>query len=189
MGKIYFTSDLHFGHSRGFLYEPRGFSCIEDHDDAIVENWNNIVTDEDTVYVLGDLMLCGQDNSYGISRWNELKGNKFIVRGNHDSAARLELYKQQPNTTLLEGYSTMIKYDKKSILLSHHPTMTDNLDRDSLDNCLWNFFGHTHSKNKFYQNIPFMVNVALDAWNCCPVEIHEIFDTAFNEVNNCLSFL
>ena len=40
MGRIFVTSDLHFGHDRGFLYEPRGFSNIEDHDEAVIANWN-----------------------------------------------------------------------------------------------------------------------------------------------------
>ena len=32
MSKIFVTSDTHFGHDRGFLYEPRGFENIQEHD-------------------------------------------------------------------------------------------------------------------------------------------------------------
>ena len=35
---IYFTSDLHFGDDKGFIYKPRGFNSIEDHDNTIIEN-------------------------------------------------------------------------------------------------------------------------------------------------------
>lgn len=34
MGKIFLTSDLHFGHQREFLYGPRGFNTIQEHDEA-----------------------------------------------------------------------------------------------------------------------------------------------------------
>ena len=50
MGRIFVTSDLHFGHDRGFLYEPRGFDNIEDHDEAVIANWNSVVNEDDDVY-------------------------------------------------------------------------------------------------------------------------------------------
>ena len=57
MSNIYFTSDTHFSHNRGFLYEPRGFSSIEEHDETIVENWNKTIKPEDCIFLLGDTML------------------------------------------------------------------------------------------------------------------------------------
>ena len=57
MGKIYFTSDTHFCHNKDFCYEPRGFKTIEEMNEKIFNNWNSIVTDEDDVYHLGDIML------------------------------------------------------------------------------------------------------------------------------------
>ena len=47
MGRIFITSDTHFGHDRAFLYGPRGFTNYVEHDTAIIENWNNTVTDDD----------------------------------------------------------------------------------------------------------------------------------------------
>lgn len=52
---IYFTSDLHFNHNQPFLYEPRGFSSIVEHDYEIIERWNSTIKPEDTVYFLGDI--------------------------------------------------------------------------------------------------------------------------------------
>ena len=49
--KTFFTSDLHFGHNKDFLYKPRGFDNIEEHDDTVIENWNSVVSKDDTVYV------------------------------------------------------------------------------------------------------------------------------------------
>lgn len=58
----YFTSDLHIGHDKDFLYKPRGFDSIEQHDTAIVKRWNDIVTPDDTVYILGDLCMSGNES-------------------------------------------------------------------------------------------------------------------------------
>ena len=35
---IYFTSDFHFAHKKPFLFEPRGFSNVEDMNRTIIEN-------------------------------------------------------------------------------------------------------------------------------------------------------
>ena len=87
---IYFTSDLHFGHNKEFIYKPRGFNSIEDHDNTIIKNWNNIVTEDDDIYVLGDLML--GDKEYGLNCLKRLRGKIHIVVGNHDTTNKIDLY-------------------------------------------------------------------------------------------------
>ena len=74
---------------------------------------------------------------------------------------------------------------------NHLPTfMTSNLDdRDSITSHLINLFGHTHQKTKFYQEIPFMYHVGLDAHNCYPVSLDQIIEDIKNEVYKCLSQL
>ena len=54
---IYFTSDWHIGHNKEFLYKPRGFETIEQHDIAILLKCNQIVKPEDELWILGDLAL------------------------------------------------------------------------------------------------------------------------------------
>ena len=53
MGRIFVSSDLHFGHDREFLWGPRGFRSSIEHDEAIIANWNSVVGKEDIVYVFG----------------------------------------------------------------------------------------------------------------------------------------
>ena len=120
---IYFSSDLHFGHNKNFLYEPRGFNSIEEHDEQIIKNWNEIITDEDDVYILGDLML--NDNESGIEKLKQLKGKIHIILGNHDSAVRQEIYKTLFDEVL---YATMIKVGKQYYFLTHYPSITSNYD-------------------------------------------------------------
>lgn len=57
MSKIYVTSDLHFGHDREFIWKVRGYDSIDSMNIDLVSKWNSIVTNEDDIYVLGDLML------------------------------------------------------------------------------------------------------------------------------------
>ena len=59
----------------------------------------------------------------------------------------------------------------------------------SLKNHTINLHGHTHSKDKFYQDIPFMYNVALDAHNNAPVSFDEIIADIEAKKNECLAML
>ena len=48
-GKIFLTSDTHFGHDREFLWGPRGFRSSIEHDEAVIANWNSVVGEDDDV--------------------------------------------------------------------------------------------------------------------------------------------
>ena len=83
---IYFTSDWHIGHDKPFLYEPRGFTNIIDHDTVVVKKCNEIVRSDDELWILGDLAL-NPDNE---NEWNRIYYNLncqhvHFVQGNHDS--------------------------------------------------------------------------------------------------------
>ena len=196
MSNIYFTSDTHFSHNRGFLYEPRGFSSIEEHDETIVENWNKVVKPEDIVFLLGDTML--NNNDKGIEYLNRLNGSIWFIRGNHDSGERIyRIYHECPRIHFLEGGSdnfatiaTIKKFNGYNVYLSHYPTYTSYIENMApLKQHMLNFHGHTHSKNKFYQDIPFMYNIALDAHNNMPVSFDEIISDIEAKANECIAML
>ena len=46
--KVFMISDTHFGDERILRYENRPFSSVEEMDKAIIENWNQVVGEEDT---------------------------------------------------------------------------------------------------------------------------------------------
>ena len=107
---IFITSDLHFGHNRDFLYEPRGFSSIEEHDAAIIKNINETVAKDDTLFILGDLMM--NDNEHGIEMLKQINCEDVrVIIGNHDTPARIELYKALPHFTVV-GTLAFIKHKK-----------------------------------------------------------------------------
>ena len=174
---IWFTSDLHIGHNKGFLYEPRGFKNIYDHDQAIIDNWNSVVKEEDLVYVLGDLML--NDNDYGRKIFNQLVGQKIIIYGNHDTDARLNFYQELRGVQEVK-IADMIKIGKHRFYLSHYPTYTACFDKKPLNKHLINLSGHTHYKDKFFEDNPYIYNVALDAHDMKPVTYEEIIQDIQN---------
>ena len=53
---IYYTSDLHLGHANIIKLCKRPFSDVDEMNAVLISNWNNRVTNGDTVYISGDLM-------------------------------------------------------------------------------------------------------------------------------------
>lgn len=186
---IYFTSDPHFGHDRAFIYGPRGFGNIQEHDNTIIENWNKVVKPEDTVYLLGDVAL--KDNDNALKCVNSLNGNIMLIRGNHDTQIRWDMYSDKtlcPNITIL-GYADLLNYKGYHLYMSHFPTMTGNLEKESLKKCTCNLFGHTHQKAKFYNDLPYLFHVGVDSNNCTPISIDEVIENMKQEANKCISYL
>lgn len=185
--KIFVTSDTHFGHDREFIWGPRGFASHVDHDNEVIRRWNEVVGEDDIVYHLGDVML--GNNAYGIGCLVELNGHIKIIPGNHDTKTRLELYKKLPNVEVL-GLAEMIKYRKYNFYLSHHPTMTSNLETAPfLHMHLINLFGHTHQDKQFYQDMPFMFHVGMDSNNCTPVLLDDAIELMQQETKKCLELI
>lgn len=51
---IYYIADMHFGHQNVLRFDNRPFADTNQMEEALIHNWNERVTPEDTVYVLGD---------------------------------------------------------------------------------------------------------------------------------------
>ena len=59
-------------------------SAIAKHDQWLINKWNETVRKQDTVYFLGDFCLKNKEYAENILR--QLKGKKFLIRGNHDKS-------------------------------------------------------------------------------------------------------
>lgn len=174
MGKIWLTSDLHFGHDKEFIWGPRGFNSIEEHDETIIKNWNEVVSWEDEVWVLGDLML--GDNNAGIRKINQLAGNIRILYGNHDTPTRIQMYANIRPTILGMGLATTMKHNGYNFYLSHYPTLTSNCDGDRpLKKRVISLCGHSHTKNKFQDMDKGLIyHCELDAHGIKPILLDDI---------------
>lgn len=178
MSNIFVTSDLHFNHDKDFIYAVRGFSSIEEHDETIIHNWNEMVKEDDIVYILGDIMM-GKDREGSIQKLSRLNGKLIILRGNHDTDSKYEDYLGCKNVDVENmknnSYAMMIKSGKWSFYLSHYPTLlTGDIrgrEKEVRKVCL---HGHTHSKDKFEYACYSCYNVALDAHDNQPVNLEDI---------------
>lgn len=186
VSKIFFTSDTHFNHDREFVYSPRGFKTIQEMNGALVKNWNETVGNDDDIYVLGDFFL-GTDFNYIQEVLNKLNGRIHLVTGNHDTPSKITEYTSWNNIVEIAD-ALRIRYKKREFFLCHYPVLTASLEQDP-DKAVINLFGHTHSKDKFYEDRPYMYNVAVDANDNKPVEIEEILTAFNNKVKECISTL
>lgn len=176
--EIFFTSDLHFGHNKAFLYSPRGFATVEEHDEAIIRNWNATVSPNDIVFVLGDIMV-GDDRKGSIEKINQLNGKIVICRGNHDTDSKMtDYWNRCPNIDQRvmdhETYANIIRIGKWSFYICHYPTMIGDFNFIKHGHKKFCLHGHTHSDDKF-QFLQFCCyNVALNAHGNKPVNVKEI---------------
>ena len=181
MGMIYVTSDTHFSHDKEFLWGPRGFANQWEMNKAIIERWNNLITEEDDVYILGDITLSDIDS--GIECLKQLRGKIHIIRGNHDSEARIKMYEACHNVVEVCD-AKYLKVGKQSFFLSHYPCLTSNFDVDKpLNRRIVNLCGHVHSQDKWLDwDKGLIYHVEMDAHNCTPVNI----ETVIEEIKNKL---
>ena len=164
----YFTSDIHLEHKNIFLFESvaRPFTCLTDMYAAIIERWNNKVSEQDTTFILGDVSFeRSTDLSITINILNSLNGRKVLIKGNHDSyTVRNEAFRN-----CFESIHDMYDYkcNKQKYILCHYPMLSWRDSRRGSKQ----LFGHEHSK---YRGHRFQLNVGMDCHNLTPISIIEV---------------
>ena len=163
---IYFTSDLHLGHRGIIEMQNRPFKNVEEMNRVIVDNYNEVVHKNDTVYFLGDI-----SHHMPIDRVNELlsmmKGKKILVKGNHDKKYSSELFGEicDFKTVSLNGHY---------FALMHYPM----LSWPKKNNGSIQLHGHIHSDESYNsQNKKDNVkryDVGVDANGFYPVSVKQI---------------
>lgn len=175
---IWFTSDLHFCHNNILNYEPgsRPFNTIEEMNETLVQKWNEKVSAEDTVYVLGDLSMGRVE--VAIEYVKRLNGKIILIRGNHDTPKRIEAYKEIG----IEVHDIFyLPYKGRYFILCHFPIANEEFIRMVIeDNSeVVNLYGHVHGNAPFgYNNGTYHVGV--DTNNLTPVSIEQVW----RECNN-----
>ena len=171
---IYLTSDLHFNHMNILKYEPesRPFSSIEEMNETIIQNWNEIVTANDTVYVLGDMAMGMIEDAIPLIK--RLNGKIILIRGNHDTKKRLEAFKEIG----IEVHDIFyLPYKGKYFIMCHFPIASKEfIDMVRYDNSeVVNLYGHLHhNAPKGYVDGTY--HVGLDTNNLKPISIDKIWE-------------
>lgn len=78
----YYISDWHYGHANCIAFDGRPFTSCEEMNSELIRRWNNVVKNDDKVYMLGDMFWCKGSDAVPVLK--ELKGQKYLVKGNHD---------------------------------------------------------------------------------------------------------
>lgn len=164
MTKIFLTADWHFGHRNIIRLSQRPFKDIKEHDETIIKNVNEVVDNDDILYILGDLG-CYKDLDLLRSMLQRINGRKFVIIGNHDSRYNLIQLVREKVIEKVEESKT-IQYGKNRIFLAHFPYREwPHFFKGS-----FMAYGHCHNNLKDYER---STDVGVDAWNYYPVYIED----------------
>lgn len=156
MANIFFCADLHLGHKNILTFSGgmRPYKTVEEHDKALIENWNyRVRKKDDLVWVLGDVAW-SKERLYLL---NHANGRKILVRGNHDT-----LPIQDYLNIFEEVYGIYAKY---GYWITHAPIHEQELRGRP------NIHGHTHTvivPDKRY------MCVSMEQIGCTPISLDEI---------------
>lgn len=189
--KIWVTSDQHFQNRNIWAkYETftRPFNSQGEHDAMMIHHWNSVVSPDDLVFVLGDFIMGDSENVESLLY--RLNGIIFLVRGNHDTNNKIEIYKQHPEKVIAVEDYNILYYKEKFIVMNHYPVQGDSVKGNHLKSDGWKnateffgqnyndcvyLYGHVHSnaphdmKNHCY-------HVGVDTNNLTPVLLDDIVD-------------
>lgn len=168
MGNVWFTSDLHIGHTK--VAALRGYSSVQDHDTAIVDHWWSKVGKRDQVWILGDLAVSSP--RHVLTLLDLLPGEKHLIAGNHDYCHPMYRDAHKRQRQYLETFASVQAFARrkvadKHLLLSHFPysldhTFTPRFNQWRLrDDGLWLMHGHTHGPERVHGH---ELHVGWDAW-------------------------
>ena len=161
---IFFTSDLHFNAQRTIDISKRPFKTPEELNKALIKNWNETVSKDDTVYILGDF----GDFSYV----KYLNGRKVFIRGNYERYhyTHEELQQYFDVVYPLDVMYLPVDHNGKTynIYLTHEPL---NLLERPMTEDTFGLFGHVHKLSMIKS---FGINVGADCHNFTPIDLDTV---------------
>ena len=145
--------DLHFGHKNITRFRTQ-FATMEEHEEFIMDNWS-VKNGGDKIFFMGDAAFTWE----GLRKISKLRGQKILIRGNHDTLSTnmyLAVFK--------EVYG-LFKY--KAYWMSHAPIHPAELRG------LMNIHGHVHSETI---PDPRYINVCPEVIGYAPVRFQELIE-------------
>ena len=128
--------------------------------DDVRDKWNEIVSEQDIVYHLGDFAYTPE----GLKWAEQLNGKKILIRGNYDE--------QFSDEELLKYFDKVYK-EKKFVRIKDEIVQLNHYPDKGSSEC-FNLVGHIHSLWKVQRN---EINVGCDAWQYEPVSLDTIIFT------------
>ena len=170
MSKRYYTADLHLGHVNILKYCQRPWATIEEHDQALIDNWNKKVGKNDLVYVVGDFTMI-TNNEKIIAYAKQLHGQLYLIKGNHDKN------NYPPDIFKEIVWYKEIHDEHRKIILFHYPiefwqgAYAKDIRGEQQKLPSVHLHGHSHTLATVRPN---RFDVGIDAQNYEPVTLEEL---------------
>lgn len=143
-----------------YCKESRPFYDLNHMNRALIENWNERVQPDDTVYHLGDFALGNKAGWPGFRR--ALNGRIILVKGNHDRGKEFML-----QCGIDEVHESLeLELGGFKVRMQHIPSRNP-----AQYGCDYLLVGHVHEK---WANQGSMINVGVDVRNCRPSTFEEL---------------
>lgn len=169
----FFTSDTHFGHANIIRFCNRPFQNVEEMNEVLIENWNKVVSKDDTVFHLGDFAFGGSNVWKSIIP--RLNGHINLIIGNHDRKNLRQGYMSYFDMVVPQ---LQIEIEDNSIYLNHYPFLCYGGSYRGV----WQLFGHVHSGpgadgldiSRLRVLLPTQYDVGVDNNNFTPISYREV---------------
>ena len=166
MNNIFFTSDTHFRHAKILEYEPgRPGETIREHDEILIERWNEVVKPGDSVYHLGDFLFGSgrRCTDYVQNYLKRLNGQVHLIIGNHDGKAV-----RKGNWASVSDIKS-IQVEGQRLVLCHYSMVVWRKSHWGA----WQLYGHSHGNLEENPN-RLSTDVGVDCWDYWPVSLEQI---------------
>lgn len=172
---LFFTSDLHLGHEAIIEMTARPFASVEEMNAVLIDNINETVSANDTLFILGDFS-CRIRRDESIELLERIACRSIhLVKGNHDKDfSKFGVFKS------IRDYREL-RYgaEKRRFVLFHYPIASwAGMRGGSI-----HLHGHIHSggdilNKRNFENGFFRYDVGVDANGYRPVSIDQILELA-----------
>ena len=152
------TGDQHFGHRNIIKYCDRPFESVKQMDETMIENYNCLVSPDDTCFMLGDFGMDKKRRLFDIL--DRLNGEKILLMGSHDRVFS--------KRTII--HKIVVKFEEHMIAMTHTPYDYD-------ERCHFTLCAHIHRRWKYsFKDDHLLINAGVDQWNFCPVNLHQVVE-------------
>lgn len=140
--QVWFSSDFHLGHKNVIRFDNRPFTTIEEMDDAIINNINALVKEDDHFFYLGDFTFYNDPKKINSLLDRIVCKNIYYIKGNHDKALyKYDITKRFKWTReLTEIYVEESDGKRQGIVLCHYAMRV----WDKSHHGTWHLYGHSH---------------------------------------------
>lgn len=168
---VFFTSDTHFNQQRTLELSRRPFKDLNEMDVKMIENWNNMIGPNSTVFHLGD---------FGDYRFRKyLNGNINLICGNYEESdiseglvTKRSLVNDFGFNQVLDQAVFRLNLDGNAVnlFLVHKPVQAEKKVSQS-GNIDYALYGHIHGRQLIK---PFGLDVGVDVHNFKPYSIDDV---------------